>query len=295
MALSACGGGSSGTTTTTVPGAPTIGVATAGNASASISFTAPSDNGGSAITGYAVTCTAGSASATGTATASPVVVGSLSNATLYSCAVRASNAVGSSAASGAASVTPQASSSAGSTAGVACGYSYSAFNSSASVQLTSTASWSCGSTTRVLSANGVPDHAVGTFPNADNPNTITAQTVAASYTLTPSDLGTVTNTGGPAGTTGFVLNGVKIDAGTGGSCDNRGTSCSLGNNSGAWSIEALGQTSFNFGTDSYPYLQRCLKGRKRARPAPSGRGAACGVLRCWACWPCSVWRRPRPI
>ncbi len=135
------------------------------------------------------------------------------------------------------------------TSGVECGYSYSAFNSAASVQLTSSSNWTCGSTSRVLAANGVPDHEVGSFPNVGNPNSIAAQTVAATYTLSPSVTSTATQLGGPRGVTGYVLNGVKIDAGTAGSCDNSGANCSLIDNSGAWSVEALGQTSFNFGTD----------------------------------------------
>lgn len=136
-----------------------------------------------------------------------------------------------------------------STAGVACNYSYSAYNDSASVKATSTSAWTCG-TSRALTANGIPDHAVGTFPNPDNPNTIAAQTVTASYTLTPTVTSNATTLGGPAGLIGVILNGIKIDAGTGGSCDNSGTVCSLGDNSGTWSIEALGQSSFSFGTDS---------------------------------------------
>jgi YHYH protein len=135
-------------------------------------------------------------------------------------------------------------------AGVECNYSDSTFNSSTSVNLTSTSVWTCTSTSRVLAANGVPDHAVGTFPNSGNPNTISAQTIAATYTLAPTQSTTSTTLGGPRGPTGYVLNGVKIDAGTAGSCDNTGTVCSLVDNSGGWSIEALGQTSFNFGTDS---------------------------------------------
>jgi hypothetical protein len=139
------------------------------------------------------------------------------------------------------------------TAGVECSYSYSAFNSSASVNTTSTVGWSCSSTARVMSANGIPDHDVGTFPNAGNPNTISAQTLTATFALSPTYNGTATQLGGPRGVTGYVLNGVKIDAGTAGSCPASATatsSCSLIDNSGAWSIEALGQTSFNFGTDS---------------------------------------------
>ena len=137
-----------------------------------------------------------------------------------------------------------------STSGILCSYSNSTFNASTSVNATSTASWTCDATSRVLTANGIPDHAVGTFPNPANPNTISAQSVSASYSLTPVVGTTATELGGPRGATGFILNGIKIDAGTGGSCDSSGTSCDLGNNTGAWSIEALGQSSFDFGTDT---------------------------------------------
>jgi YHYH protein/Fibronectin type III domain len=108
--VAACGGGGSDTasTLTTVAGAPTIASATAGNASASIAFTAPASNGGSAITGYTATCTASGASKTGTATSSPVAVSSLTNGTAYSCSVIATNAVGASTASAALTVTPLA-------------------------------------------------------------------------------------------------------------------------------------------------------------------------------------------
>ena len=51
------------------------------------------------------------------------------------------------------------------------------------------------------------------------------------------------------GAQGYVLNGVKIDAGTGGSCEDFGEGCSGGNNSGNWNLEALGHDSFDFGAD----------------------------------------------
>ena len=79
----------------TVPGAPIIGLATPGNTIASIAFTQPSSNGGSAITAYTATCGGISASAT----ASPIAVTGLTNGTVYACTVIATNAVGNSAAS----------------------------------------------------------------------------------------------------------------------------------------------------------------------------------------------------
>ena len=46
---------SNSVTPATVTGAPTIGTATGGNASATVTWTAPASNGGAAITGYVVT------------------------------------------------------------------------------------------------------------------------------------------------------------------------------------------------------------------------------------------------
>lgn len=88
-----------------VPNAPTIGTATGGNASASVTFTAPSDIGGGAITGYIVISSPGSI--TGTGTSSPVTVSGLSNGTAYTFTVVATNAYGTGPASAASnSVTP---------------------------------------------------------------------------------------------------------------------------------------------------------------------------------------------
>ena len=86
------------------PGAPTIGIATAGNAQVSVAFTAPSNIGGTPITGYTATC--GSQTASGTV--SPLTVTGLAS-TPISCSVTATNSAGTGPASAASnSVTPVA-------------------------------------------------------------------------------------------------------------------------------------------------------------------------------------------
>jgi trimeric autotransporter adhesin len=96
---------SNSVTPSTVPGAPTIGTATRGNAQATVAFTAPANNGGSTITGYTVTSSPGSF--TGTGSTSPITVTGLSNGTAYTFTVVATNANGNSSASSASnSVTP---------------------------------------------------------------------------------------------------------------------------------------------------------------------------------------------
>ncbi len=97
-------------TTPTTPGAPTIGTGTSGNASASVTWTAPATNGGNAITGYVVTpYIAGTAQATQTfnTTATTETVTGLTNGTAYTFKVAAINGVGTGTQSAASnSVTP---------------------------------------------------------------------------------------------------------------------------------------------------------------------------------------------
>jgi len=90
----------------TVPGAPTIGTATGGNASASVTFTAPVYAGYPAtITSYTVTSSPGGL--TGTGASSPITVSGLTNGTAYTFTVTATNSTGTGPASGASnSVTP---------------------------------------------------------------------------------------------------------------------------------------------------------------------------------------------
>ncbi|MFB5678395.1 cadherin-like beta sandwich domain-containing protein [Paenibacillus terreus] len=91
----------------TVPAAPTDVIAVAGDRQATVSFTAPAENGGSAVTGYEVTASPGNLIATGTA--SPITVTGLSNGTAYTFTVKAVNSAGKSGASAASNeVIPQA-------------------------------------------------------------------------------------------------------------------------------------------------------------------------------------------
>ncbi len=138
-------------------------------------------------------------------------------------------------------------SSATSTLTAACGLAGSEFNSSPSVNTTATYSWACSTTLRRMSSNGIPNHPVGTFPNANNPNRITVQNIVASYTLTPA---IVNKVGTAVNIPGYGLNGVKFEPGTAGTCNNAGNSCNLAGNVGIWRIEALYQTAFNFGVDT---------------------------------------------
>lgn len=116
--LSACGGASNDTDTSgggltvTVPGAPTGVTAVAGDATATVSFSAPSSNGGAAISSYTASCRSGTSTAlTATGSASPLSVSGLTNGLSYACSVVATNSAGNSLASTSVAVTPIAPSS----------------------------------------------------------------------------------------------------------------------------------------------------------------------------------------
>ena len=91
------------------PDAPTIGTATAGDTQATVSFTAPSNNGGSVITSYTATSSPGGITGTlSQAGSGSITVTGLTNGTAYTFTVTATNDIGTSLASAASnSITPR--------------------------------------------------------------------------------------------------------------------------------------------------------------------------------------------
>ncbi len=105
---SAASNASNSITPAQVPDAPTIGTVTAGNAQATVPFTAPAFDGGAAITSYTATSSPGGFTGTiNQAGSGSITVTGLANGTAYTFTVTATNAIGTSAASSASnSVTP---------------------------------------------------------------------------------------------------------------------------------------------------------------------------------------------
>jgi len=108
-AIAPAGGASSTTVSVTpaaaavVPPAPTIGATPAVlvNQQASVAFTAPTNNGGAAISRYTATCTDGITPKSATGITSPIVVLGLTIGNSYTCTVTATNSAGTSEASAA--------------------------------------------------------------------------------------------------------------------------------------------------------------------------------------------------
>jgi hypothetical protein len=96
-----CGLALSAAVASTAPDAPTAISAIGGNAQARVSFTAPANNGGAAITGYTATASPGGLTATGAS--SPLTITGLTNGTSYTFTVTATNSAGTGAASSASS------------------------------------------------------------------------------------------------------------------------------------------------------------------------------------------------
>jgi trimeric autotransporter adhesin len=210
LMLGGCGGGGSSggaDQQATVPDAPVIGSAAAGNSQATVAFTAPSIDGGSAITSYTVTSSPGAVVATGAS--SPITVTGLTNGTAYTFSVTATNAVGTSAASGASnSVTPSAGAAGASTVpGAPTIGTATAGNGQASISFSAPAS-NGGSAITVYTVTSSPGAIVGS--GASSPIIVTGLTNGTSYTFSV----TASNAVGTSATSA-ASNGVTPSAGAG--------------------------------------------------------------------------------
>ncbi|MBF0479138.1 MAG: fibronectin type III domain-containing protein [Candidatus Omnitrophica bacterium] len=165
----------------TVPGAPTAASAVAGNAQATVSFTAPASNGGSVITGYTATSNPGGIVGVGTTNAAPIVVTGLTNGTAYTFTVTATNAIGTSAASAPTnSVTPLAPAT---VPGAPTAASAVAGNAQATVSFTAPAS-NGGSVITGYTATSNPGGIVGVGTTNAAPIVVTGLTNGTAYTFT---------------------------------------------------------------------------------------------------------------
>jgi hypothetical protein len=182
---------SSAVTPNTLPGAPTAVTATAGNGSATVNWTAPSNNGGSTITSYTVTPFIGSTAQTpvtvnGSPPATSTTVTGLTNGTSYTFTVSATNANGAGPASSPSNaVTP----SAPTAPGAPTGASATAGNASATVNWTAPSNGGSAITsytvTPFIGATAqTPVTVTGTPPATST--TVTGLTNGTSYTFTVS-------------------------------------------------------------------------------------------------------------
>ncbi|MDP9335960.1 MAG: fibronectin type III domain-containing protein, partial [Actinomycetota bacterium] len=170
----------------TVPGAPTIGTATRGNGLASVTFTAPASNGGSAITSYTATCTSTNSGVLGSNSGpgSPITVTGLTNGKTYTCKVTATNAVGTSTPSAASNSFMPATVPAAPTNAKAVPGSTTTATGPLTVSFTPGANNGATITSYTVTCTSSDGGASGSNTGTASPITVTGLTTAKTYTCT---------------------------------------------------------------------------------------------------------------
>jgi titin len=154
-----------------VPAAPTSLAGTAGNGGVDLSWVAPSDTGGAAITNYTVEYTpAGGSALTATASASPYTLSGLTNGTAYSIRVAANNSVGRGAYASAITRTPVT------TPGTPTGVTATGGSASGRLALSWTAPASNG-------GSAITSYTVEYTPSGGSAQTVSTASAANSYDL----------------------------------------------------------------------------------------------------------------
>ncbi|MDQ1509423.1 MAG: large repetitive protein, partial [Actinomycetota bacterium] len=189
------------------PMAPTIGTATRGPGSASVTFRLDSD-GGAHVSSFAVACTSlnGGASASATGTASPIVVSALTNGKTYTCRVTATNAIGTSPPSNPSNMFVPVT-----TPGAPTALSALPGSTSATVQWTAPLKNGGAAVTGYVVTPFLAGAAqpVQTFDTTATMATVTDLTNRASYTFTVAAKN-VAGTGAPSAATSPILIGLPI-------------------------------------------------------------------------------------
>ena len=176
---SAASAASNAVTPVTVPGAPTIGTAIAGNAQASVPFTAPASNGGSAITSYTATSDPGNITGIlNQAGGGTITVSGLTNGIAYTFTITATNAIGTGAASAASNSVTYATVPGAPIVGAA-----TAGPAQASVPFTAPTS-NGGSAITLYTATSTPGNKTGTISGPGSGTiTVTGLTIGTAYTF----------------------------------------------------------------------------------------------------------------
>ena len=182
------------------PGAPLNVTAVAGDRQATVSFTAPEQNGGNPIYKYTVTSSPGGFTQSGSS--SPLTVSGLTNGTVYTFTVVATNEVGDGLPSApSASVTPAT------FPGVPTGVTATYGKDGAVVSFTVPVS-DGGSAITKYTVTSAPDGIIGT--GASGPITITGLTIGTSYTFTVTATNAI-GTGVASAPSGAIIPSIPTD------------------------------------------------------------------------------------